>query len=91
MTNFYGYAALLAVSPTADQLVEYAAHVATEHLPEIEAYEYRLSDTLPPSFPESGGNELLRLKAGLGPESRFLLVYPATSTGRPPTYGKIPS
>lgn len=89
-STFYGYAALLETRPAAEDLAELAARVAAQHLPELAAFDYRLSDTLPASFPEMSGKELLRRKAGLGPESVILLVYPAPTGRQTPTHGTLP-
>lgn len=87
--NFYGYAALLSSAPQPEELAGLAAQVAETRLPEIDKYEYRLSDSLPESFPEMPGRELLRRKA-LAPESTFLLVYPASTGRHTPNHGTLP-
>lgn len=88
-SSFYGYAALFETRPAAEDLAALAARVAEKHLPEIANFEYRLSDTLPVSFPEMAGIELLRRKAGLGPESVILLVYPASTGRHTPNHGTL--
>ena len=85
--NFYGYVALLESAPRPEELAGLAARVAETRLPEIEKYDYRLSESLPESFPQMSGRELLRRKA-LSSTAIFLLVYPA-STGRHTPNGSL--
>jgi hypothetical protein len=89
-TPFYGSTYVLTHRPDEARLAEIAAEIAAEHLPEIEKWEYRLSDTPPEMLPELETSELLRVQAG-NPGSTFLLVYPAVTTGRhTPTHGPLP-
>lgn len=86
-TTFYGATVLLAFRPDDERLAEIAAEIAGDYLPEIESYDYRITDTVPEGVPVLEASALLSMKQ-VRPGSLFLLVYPASER---PTNGRIPS
>lgn len=89
-STFYGATYLLTVHPTPERAAELAALYAARDLPEVDAYDYRLSQTVPDNMPVLEASTLLSKQAEL-PGSVFLVVYPADTTGKQtPAHGTIP-